>query len=226
MADETHETSEAGERSDMSGFLTSILAREGSQEAALKVLANDSLKARRQKQRVQKELADLKEAHERQRTLSDEDAARFDAYAALGTPEEVTARLAKQEELAAKLARQEHDARVREAADALGWKASVLGDLVGVKQLTLGTTTVTEQDRHGKRTEKSVPAFDVDGTAVAVEQYVAEHLADYLPSLQGGPVKTRDVPFPDQRTTRATGSTVLSDEERIAQKRATGAYSI
>jgi hypothetical protein len=117
--------------------------------------------------------------------LQGEQAAQWTAYTALGAPDALTAALRERETATGELATLRRSEVLRQVQDASGYKASVLGQLPGVADLTF---SVREISADGK-TITAAFVKDKAGQEHALSDYAAQHWADFLPALiasQGG----------------------------------------
>lgn len=221
-------------RSDLEGFVTSFAAKHGSERKALEVLADESLTLRRQKaawkQRAEKAEA---RAPEGATVLSADEAKEWAALQAAKRPVADLLKLAEEHgTLTTQLAERDRRDVVRQAAGAAGYRDSVLLDLVQAKGLAVEVRTEEVADAKGQKKSTPVPyvrpAGDDKATPEKLVDYVAKHLADYVPALQveAGTGSPGGSSYPTQRPTRGTAPAALSEEERVTQKRATGAYSM
>jgi hypothetical protein len=129
--------------------------------------------------------------------LSAEQAAQWTAYQALGAPDALTTQLQGAQTSQAELARLQRERMVASAAEAAGYKASVLSQLPGADKLTF---EVREADVDGKKVKH---VFVKDGDK---ETPLADHAknqwADFLPALQAQQTQTQTPPagttFPRQ----------------------------
>jgi hypothetical protein len=108
--------------------------------------------------------------------LSAEDAKAWEAYRALGKPEEIGQKLKDGDEAKTKLSGLEEEKVLSGVATELKWKPEVLSDLAKGKNLTW---VVTEKD--GKKT---VSVKDADGKEHPAEDYAKANWSLYLPALQ------------------------------------------
>lgn len=133
--------------------------------------------------------------------LAGADAQAYEAYKALGKPEEVKAAIEKRDQLQGQLDDVTRDATIRDAAAAAGFKFSVLSERDKVARKVDGKTlmfAVREVERDGKR---SNVAFVKDGdTEKPLSEYAAEKWADYMPALVQGNQSSNGKQFPTQHT--------------------------
>lgn len=159
---------------------------DGSHENALKELAEQfdkeaasSKRARDARTDALKERDDLKTQLEGKETpegsvfLSKADSERFKAFSALGEPGEVVQKLEAAKGATERLSQLERQGAVRDAAEVLGYKPSVLDRLAPDLSFTLEDVTL-----EGKTT-KTVKARRGD-----VDVNLETEFADFLPSLR------------------------------------------
>lgn len=131
--------------------------------------------------------------------LSGDSAAQWEAYRALGKPDEIKTTLAEGRQL-------KRDGLLRQAADAHGYKPAVLSRLAGNLAIELGETEVDGQ--------KKPVAYVVEGeTRTQLDQYAQSKWSDFMPSLQpaqsqgGGAGQSNGTTFVQQKSGgKATGS--------------------
>ena len=140
------------------------------------------------------------------RSLSSKDAAAYDAYAALGTPEEVKAKITERDAYAAHgtpeevktkieagetaqttLTERDKAKAVADVAKVAGFKDTVLSDRLkndGLEVLPLEKTV-----RDGKEVDVAY-VKDAQGTKHELTEYAKQKWGDYLPALQAGTTTT------------------------------------
>lgn len=164
-----------------------LKAEHGSAEAALSVLAMKLNAVEADNARYRQQIRDLQGQvpAEGAVVLTGDDVANWQAYRALGAPDEIRQQ------------REQFDALQRrqllgDAAQAAGYKASVLETLAGSLALELRDVQV---DGKPVRTPFVVPD---DGDAVALTDYAQQHWSDFLPSLALQETEGQGRPFPAQ----------------------------
>lgn len=119
--------------------------------------------------------------------LTGDDAKSWAEYQALGKPADLKAGLDQRNQFQGELEQSKREASVRKAADAAGYKYSVLAEreeLARVRGKAL-TFDVREVDKDGK---KQLVAYVKEGdTERPLVDYAQENWADHLPALQAGP---------------------------------------
>jgi hypothetical protein len=112
--------------------------------------------------------------------LTGDDAQSWQAFSALGKPDEVKAKLAERDTLATEVATTRRDGLLRDAAQAAGFKFSVLKDRVALAgDLPI---EVREVDENGTKVNRAF-VKPQGGGEKSLTDYAAEHWADYLPAL-------------------------------------------
>ena len=137
--------------------------------------------------------------------LSGDDATAFEAFKALGLkPEEVTSAVQERDTLKTANEALRRDGIVRSAAEALNFKASVLGDLVTSKGLEVEIREV-EVEENGSKVNKSLPHVKAAGDEKAkwelLSSYAERDLKDYLPALKSNEDRAKGVQYPEQHGT-------------------------
>lgn len=127
--------------------------------------------------------------------LSPEQVATWTAYQQLGAPDVLTTQLQGATTAQTELARLQRERMVALAAEAAGYKASVLAQLPGADKLTF---EVREAEQDGKKV-KTVVVKDGD-KETPLADHAKSQWADFLPALQaqGGQPGAPGVPFPRQ----------------------------
>lgn len=150
-------------------------------------------------------------------TLSKTDAARWEAYQALGKPDEITERLTKGEQAAGELSKRDRQDSITRAAQAAGMKPNVLERLTPEG----ATYELREEQKDGKAVQ--VPYLKLPDGEHTLTAYADANWADFKESLLAAP------PAPDKKppTVPFSGSgkgapTVPAD--LTSQKRADPSY--
>lgn len=134
--------------------------------------------------------------------LSADDAAQLEAYRALGTPDALKTLATERQTFASEAATLKHDANLRRAAAAHGYKANVLKQIVG-------SLPIEMVDAKGDTPEQAYVTPE-GGQRVLLTDYMAEQYADFLPSLQAEgaqPPEQRRTAYPAQGNGKAPGAT-------------------
>ncbi len=141
----------------------------------------DNFKLREQKRTLADENERLKgnQKPEGATILTGDEATAYEAYRALGKPDEVQQRLQERETLQGQLSTLQRDAVLRDAAQVAGYKFSVLRDRAG--DLAIEVRDATEE---GKAVKRAFVKTQAGETPLA--EYAAREWADYLPALQAG----------------------------------------
>lgn len=193
-----------------------VLAQYGqTAEAALRMaermadLQNDNWTYRRKIERMTAERDELKAkvAPDGARVLTADEAQAYDAYVALGAPDALKSTLDASQGATAELAALRRAERLRAAADAAGYKPSVLTQLAG------------DLDIQTKATKEGKPlAVVVEGEKeTALADYAKAHWADFLPALTPGQREVYDI----NAGARNSGgkAPIMTDEDREKARR-------
>lgn len=174
--------------------------------------------------------------------LTGDDAMAWPKYKALNlAPDKITAALTERDTLATQLANRSRREIAVDAAEKLGYKPTVLADLITTKGLHVEMKDVTEK-QDGKSVTTKVPhvrpAADEKAAFETLEAYVGRELKDYLPALTavaaGEEVEGESdedlvgagkggVEFPAQRNGRAP--ITPSRDKQLDRARSTGEYA-
>lgn len=123
--------------------------------------------------------------------LSADEAKALSAYATLGKPEDLRRIKGEHGQLAAELADVRRSEELRGVAEKLGVKFAVLKTLAGTLDFT---HTVKVRDPKTQRETEVLAVKDGDAEPVAFDAYAAQHWADFLPALRGGPAADPGIP--------------------------------
>jgi hypothetical protein len=149
--------------------------------------------------------------------LTGDDAAKWNAFNELGTPEELKTIKATGEAAIAERDELRAQATIAKAAELTGYKTKVLSDLAKSK----GFTIEVEGDGEAAKVTARYKDGDKD-KAVPLNEYVETSLSDYLPSLQADTPPTANtasvIPFP--RMAAVGGGRTLSRAEQIRAEEA------
>jgi len=160
--------------------------------------------------------------------LSAEEAKTLEAYRVLGKPEEVTAKIDAGHEAATKLADAESAESWSSAAEAHGYKPSVLLPLAKKDALSV-VEMKTVQPEEGDPVEVAIVRQGEKGDSVRLDDYAKEHWADFLPAL-ASEAETEEkptaaaTPYPRQVAKGGSRKSMTLDE-RKARKLAAGAMA-
>lgn len=138
------------------------------------------------------EIRSLKEAAkpvpEGGRIVTKEEAERFDAYIALGAPDEVKQKIVAGEEATGRLGTLERKEVIRSAAQAMGWKPEVLENLPHSDGWSYEVREETVRDAAGKETKAKVvfvvPAAGKEAKPLAKHVEEDGVLSAFLPALK------------------------------------------
>ncbi|WP_415813843.1 hypothetical protein, partial [Deinococcus marmoris] len=138
------------------------------------------------------------------RALTTEEAAAYDAYVALGKPDELKTKVEQGEKDGAELVGVRTQKSLDDAARDAGYKPSVLADRVKAAGLTVLPSREVERD--GKKV--MVPFVkDASGAEHELPAYATQHWGDYLPALTSAASST---------TTTTTGAEVGGKQDSAA----------
>lgn len=142
-------------------------------------LLNDNSQLREQRRTLKQQLTDAasKVPGEGARVLTADEANAYDAYAVLGKPADIKQAMDANGTTTAELTALKREKALAKAADAAGFKASVLTTLAGDLDIQ------TEPTKDGKPIVYVVK----DGEKMALTDYAAKEWADFLPALQAQP---------------------------------------
>lgn len=116
----------------------------------------------------------------------------WEAYSALGKPEDIKAKLDAGEEAASKLAAKAEEETIASMASEVGWKPAVLQRIAKSEGLHLELREAEVTDDKGAKVKKMVPharkADDKNAPLKLLTEYVSGDpiLKEFLPALQGG----------------------------------------
>lgn len=145
------------------------------------------------------------------RVLTAEEAVRLDAYAALGTVEEVNSRLAQADTDAVRVLELERTENVRRAAGIAGFDPEVLADRIGELELVFST----EDD--GDTVSVQEPGSD--SGSVALAEYAEQHWGRYMPILRAENGRV-GFSYPRQRPTSSQAGNESSPVDAYLQRKA------
>jgi hypothetical protein len=136
----------------------------------------DNHRLRGQRSALKQQLAEAqgKVPVEGARVLSAEDATAYDAYVALGKPDEIKKTIEVSAGATAELAKLKREKELTKAAEAAGYKSSVLMQLAGDS-----LDIQTKQGKDGKPAAVVV----VDGKETPLTDYAQAQWADFIPAL-------------------------------------------
>jgi hypothetical protein len=144
-------------------------------------LLSDNSQLREQRRTLRQEVTDLKTKVPAAdaRMLTPEEAATYDAYAALGMkPADVKAAITERDTVKADLTTVRRNETIRGAAEAHGYKAAALAKLPSLRDQDIAIEDVTVDGKPVKR------AFvTADGKKTALPDYIQAHDAEFLPAL-------------------------------------------
>jgi len=198
--------------------IESLISKHGDERGAIKTLLDENLEYRQQLRDLKKELkeANGKAPAEGAIVLSGDDLKAYEAYQALGKPEELTDKLKKADESLQRLTELETAQTFADAAKIAGANEKALRKLYGEEKLV--TKKVGDEDK----------VFVVtDDKETELSEHVKEHNPEFENSIFG--LEAPEQPasrFPIQNPVRRpaqSGATL----DQIKQKKArSGAYTI
>lgn len=181
----------------------------------LATVLTDNYDLREQRRELKRQLAEAQRAAptEGARVLSVDEAAAYDAYAALGTPAEVQAALDAKAAAEGKLTALERDATLRDVRDATGYDLEVLRDIGGAEW----QYTISSDPDSGARV---VTVKDGD-TELPIDQH--PKVQKFLPALKPQASAPAGTPFPRQSagtppSRDLAGEFIARQEARRAQQ--------
>lgn len=177
-------------------------------------LERDNYKLRDRNRKLSSDAEKLKESvpQEGSIVLSADDAARWQAYTALGQPDELKTAVETAEKSGKALAKLERERMMRAAADAYGYNPAALAKLPSLaeKSITLKQETVDN---------KQITRAYVDETAL--DEYINKHDPEFVPSLAAeaaAHAKQQGTSFVKQPSTQGANSGDLVSQYLAAQE--------
>lgn len=132
--------------------------------------------------------------------LSGDDLKVWETYKTLGKPEDLQKTIDTSKELEGKYTTLLQDGIIRDAAASLGYKPTVLGDLVKVRGLQVEIVEVETED-NGNKVKKPTPVVKLEsGNVKPLGELITENFSDYLPALQVEATPQRGTPWVPQRS--------------------------
>jgi ABC-type amino acid transport substrate-binding protein len=175
-------------------------------------LLTDNSQLREQRRTLRQEVTELKSkvAPEGARILTADEAKVYDAYAALGKPDDVKKALEANSTATAELTTLKHEKHIALVAEASGFRPAVLAKLAG--DLDIQVRPVKDG--------KPLVVVVADGAETALADYAQTNWADFLPALQA---KQGSALAPDinagARGNGQNGSTITDAERAVASRR-------
>lgn len=190
-------TAGTGEKKErqVSDVVRSLIRRYGDAHTALGVLAGENRDYRRRHQRDQATIQDLQgKVPEDGIVLTKDQVKQWEAYQAMGKPEEIKPKLEKLPELEGKVAAQARKELLKAAAGAVApnvsWNPDALEELVTAKGLDVEMRDVTEKNANGEEVTVKRPHVRPSGKAddpfVPVSTWVEQNAKVWTPSLTAG----------------------------------------
>lgn len=135
--------------------------------------------------------------------LKKDEAAKWEEYKALGEPSEIKAKAQKADELQARVEKNEREKAIREAAEAAGYKPTVLTDLADAKGLQF---EIRDEKGEDGETRKVAFVTPEGGKPESLTAYVEQNLADYLPALTVATEQRKGTNYLPQQSSRTAGN--------------------
>lgn len=175
----------SGDNKVEDSFQRALDRRNNDGVALAREMFDDNFQMRRKNKELSDKIAELsgKVPADGSLVLTGDDAAAYAAYKALGKPEEVKQGLDARVQLQGQLDSMARDSAIREAAEAAGYKFTVLQDRDKVARSDGKTLTfaVREVETDG---QKSKVAYVKDGDSEKpLTDYAREQWGDFMPSL-------------------------------------------
>lgn len=167
-------------------FDRALAANNGQATILAQRLFDENFHLREDKRKLNDDLKAVKDKlPEGAVVLSKEDAAAFEAYKALGKPEDVKKSLDEKTKNDGELADLKFKQLIGDAAQAHGFKPNVLADIVKAKGMSIEIGETEVDDGKGGKVKKPA-AFVLTNegkSKVNLSDYARDNLSDYLPSL-------------------------------------------
>lgn len=143
---------------------------------------------REQRRTLKQELSEAKgkAAPDGARVLTADEAAAYDAYSALGKPEEIIGAISDRDTARAELTSLRRGEAFRAAAEAHGYRPGALAKLPSLREQSITVEDVTIDGKAAKRAYVTV-----DGKKTALPDYIQEHDSEFLPALAVEPQAPR-----------------------------------
>jgi len=173
-----------------------LLERNGNDaNAALLVLYRDNYDLREANRQLKSQVP-----AEGATVLTGDDAAAWAAYTQLGKPADLQAAIAQRDQAQGDLAKLQRSAMIRTAAEAAGYKPTVLESL-DAQTGGAATYEVREVEQDGKRAKVAYVKVG-ESEAQPLDQYAQAQWADFLPALVTQPQATQPpgTPYPAQQS--------------------------
>lgn len=173
---------------DLDHVVASLIASKGSGDAtkALSVIVAENFDLRVKNSKLTDEVKTLKDGlPEGSRVLTKDEAVVYDTYLTYGKPDELKAKIDKGDQAAVKLTELERDTVVRSAADAMGFKHTVLRDLSKAHGLQLEMHEI-DSVVDGKTIKVPTPfVMGEQGAKTPLKDVIEarQELKDFLPAL-------------------------------------------
>lgn len=183
----------AGRKADkpVSEVVASLIRRHGGAETALGVLAGENRDYRRRHRDDQARIQELQgKMGDGAVVLSKDEAAQWEAYKALGKPDEIKPKLEKVPELERKVTERERKDLLTEAGKAVNWNPDAFNELVTAKGLHVEMRDVKVKDAKGEEVTVKQPhvrlAANESDPLVPAPTWVEQNAKVWEPSLKAG----------------------------------------
>lgn len=172
-----------GNEFDLESIVEGLISKNGSPAKAVETLVNENYELR-QRNRELRSSVEKNSVPEGSVVLDKEAYSLYEAYKALGKPDELKSVITERDTFKTELVEVKTAQTVRQAAEIHGVKHTVLGDLVKAHNLVL---EIGERDvaKDGK-TVKEPTAFvkDDKGVATPLSDVLESRFKDYMPALK------------------------------------------
>lgn len=222
--------SRSSSTADIEATVQRLLDKKGADQATADLL-KDNFKQREEIRERDARIKDLegKVPGEGAVVLTAEQAKDWEAYQALGKPDAVKATVDKVATLETDIAKRDREKTQKEAADAAGFKPSVLAKLPGADELTYETR---EEEVDGEKRPVAYVTPKGDGAKPQkLTEYADENWKELLPALAvEAEQPTRNssssggAPFRGQAGDTRPPATKVTDEQVTDTKRKSGIY--
>lgn len=176
---------------DVRAALTRLVDKNGGDANAVALnLYDDNHRLRTQRRALKSELDKTKRELEEAKKPATETTAALDAYNALGTVDELKAKLGKLTTLETADVTRTRAEAARTAATAVNWNPDTLAALAADKSLTISVKDETENGKTVKVAYVKPADAKAEDAPVKLTEYVNQHLAHYLPALTAKPSTT------------------------------------
>ena len=187
---------EQSNNSDIVGKLQALIDKRGGDASAVALmLYQDNYNLRETNRQLKAQVP-----AEGATVLTGDDAAAWAEYQKLGKPADLQTAIAQRDQAQGDLAKLQRSAMIRTAAEAAGYKPTVLESL-DAQTGGAATYEVREVEQDGKKAKVAFVKVG-EGEAQALDQYAQAQWADFLPALVTQPQTTQPpgTPYPAQQS--------------------------